>query len=615
MARNFCGILNFHKAPNNSLFSEMYNSINFSSQYDVELKETHQLKAANLHSPKKAFSKTSFKPINPDLHIVSFSALRNKSDLCGKLNLQGMDYDDEYLILLAYSSWEKQCVEELKGDWAFVIWDEKNQELIMARNPHASGVLYYYLSDSGIFFSSLVTALLNKKTIPLEINYEKFFQECLKMNGANNETVYKNIFQLKPGHFAVFNKAGLTVNQYWDLKNEPKQTPVNTDYSRELYQLFAQSMERVFNISHSWNYTLSAGKDSAAMIMMGYYLLNNDEPMNAFHFYEPLKPHQKIKGLDDLGEYFLVKRLTEQHKNINLEFVSGNQSLHEFAQNFTNTFGIPPYTINQKYVRDLANAIHLRGGNMALNAQGGNETISYEGISPVFTLSQLSIDSKYGYSPHIQDYVSAVYGEMKQSGKRLLRKKIVKRHIEQNAVLNHDFIKSLNGHEMLEDYLFSTISMDQSPARKYYLNKFRPGTHERLGAWNMIGSLFNVQFIDPSIDIDLVHFINACPNHIFNAHGMSKKLYQEAFRYLVPAHIMKAQKKWPNMSNMIELYRDDLDVFNSQLSNQSNLASLLDQNRIRKFNLSIQKDLPNLQLFNKLKGWIGSILMALYFKT
>jgi asparagine synthase (glutamine-hydrolysing) len=617
MARNFCGIVDSNDDPSVHCVEAMANALNFSNLYHIESKGLPGCKLANIHSKRISadfIDKTGVLPSH--FEIVSFSFLQRKEELCIKLGLSGHHkYSDEQLILFAFLKWGRACVHHLYGDWSFAIWDRKGKELFLARNPHASGMIYYYKKEGRLYFSSQIAGLLALKEIPKVINSEKFFKECLKVNGVDNETLYSHIFTLKPGHWAVFSKKGLESYQYWQLAHSTGIYYGREHYAQKLFALLDQAVGYSLALSNNWTLTLSGGKDSSALLtMVMEQRAKVQRQLNSLFYFDDLSAQDLIPEINAHGERDLIYELKSHYPAMNLSLISGHQSIDAFTKDFTATFKVPPYTANLYYSDTLARAVYDSGGYMVLNAQGGNETISFDGLSPTSSLTQLRTDQDQGYSSESLDYVKGAFGSLRHLAKKSGRKWLADRFISANAILNRDFVESVNGHELIENHLYSNDG-HISLGKQYFLRKLRPGSHERLGAWNMMGSKYDIQFIDPSIDIDLIQMINTVPNHIFNSNGKTKRLYEDVFSLLMPEKIVQKKNKWSNMPSLVKRYKDDLELIMNRLNDPSNYADALDKKRIYALNHKLLTEKNTITHFNNLTGSIGSMLLALYIRS
>ncbi len=77
---------------------------------------------------------------------------------------------DTEVILRAYARWGRECVNHLRGMFAFAIWDEQEQELFLARDPFGIKPLYYYQTDHFFLFASEIRALLSSGLVPRKLS-------------------------------------------------------------------------------------------------------------------------------------------------------------------------------------------------------------------------------------------------------------------------------------------------------------------------------------------------------------------------------------------------------------------------------------------------------------
>jgi asparagine synthase (glutamine-hydrolysing) len=125
---------------------------------------------------------------------------------------------DTEVILRAYEKWGEDCVQHLRGMFAFAIWDPRLQRLFVARDRFGIKPLYYTVSDQGFYFASEVKALLPFAT-RVETDMEGLhdylsFQFCL-----GEKTMFAGIKQLRPAHLGWVSLDGsLQTRQYWEVQ-------------------------------------------------------------------------------------------------------------------------------------------------------------------------------------------------------------------------------------------------------------------------------------------------------------------------------------------------------------------------------------------------------------
>ena len=156
--------------------------------------------------------------------IVYNGQIYNTKELRKTLTENGFvfyGHSDTEVLLKSYIHYGKDVVNHLNGIFAFAIWNTKTEELFLARDHFGVKPLFYTEFDGGLIFASELKAIFKYP------NFEKIIdsQGISELFGIGPShtpgfTVYKNIFEIKPAHFAVYNKSGLHIEQYWKLKSK-----------------------------------------------------------------------------------------------------------------------------------------------------------------------------------------------------------------------------------------------------------------------------------------------------------------------------------------------------------------------------------------------------------
>ena len=98
--------------------------------------------------------------------IVFNGEIYNFQDLRQKLDREGVRFaghSDTEVLLKAYGRWGERCLTELRGMFAFAIWDTRHQRLFLARDPMGIKPLYYFQSAQNFLFASVNDHERNKK--------------------------------------------------------------------------------------------------------------------------------------------------------------------------------------------------------------------------------------------------------------------------------------------------------------------------------------------------------------------------------------------------------------------------------------------------------------------
>jgi asparagine synthase (glutamine-hydrolysing) len=123
---------------------------------------------------------------------------------------------DTEVILAAYRRWGADCVDHLRGMFAFALWDEANGTLFCARDRFGIKPFYYAQVDGVLYFASEAKALLPfLPAIETDLQALKeylAFQFCLA-----GRTLFKDVVQLLPGHTLTVANGGVSTRKYWEV--------------------------------------------------------------------------------------------------------------------------------------------------------------------------------------------------------------------------------------------------------------------------------------------------------------------------------------------------------------------------------------------------------------
>jgi asparagine synthase (glutamine-hydrolysing) len=129
---------------------------------------------------------------------------------------------DTEVLLHSYLEWGEDCVKELNGIFAFGIWDEKKQSLFLARDHLGVKPLFYAVRDSSVLFGSEIKALLANPLVKPEVEILSLVKIFASVPvHVPGETIYKDIFEVKPGHTIKFEQDRVQVKRFWQLESAP----------------------------------------------------------------------------------------------------------------------------------------------------------------------------------------------------------------------------------------------------------------------------------------------------------------------------------------------------------------------------------------------------------
>jgi asparagine synthase (glutamine-hydrolysing) len=151
-------------------------------------------------------------------------------------------HSDTEVILHAYQKWGEQCVEHLRGMFAFLLWDEARQRLFCARDRFGIKPLYYTVVRDILYLASEVKALLpfvdSVETDLAGLKDYLTFQLCLA-----GKTLFKGIQELQPGHLLVAGQGQLATRRYWQVYYDLDFDHTEKYFADHLVALLSESVD------------------------------------------------------------------------------------------------------------------------------------------------------------------------------------------------------------------------------------------------------------------------------------------------------------------------------------------------------------------------------------
>jgi len=170
------------------------------------------------------------------------------------------------LILRAYAAWGEECVEHLRGDFAFAIWDARQKTLFCARDHFGIKPFYYAEIGEQILFSNTLNCVRLHPDLPDELNDQAVADFLLfGLNCDTSTTTFRDIRRLPPAHYLMATTDGFRVKRYWST---PVDGRIRYKHSREYVEhfqvLLKEAVEDRMRMDRAAIF-LSGGLDSGAV--------------------------------------------------------------------------------------------------------------------------------------------------------------------------------------------------------------------------------------------------------------------------------------------------------------------------------------------------------------
>jgi asparagine synthase (glutamine-hydrolysing) len=146
-----------------------------------------------------------------------FNYVELKTDL-KRLGYSFRTESDTEVLLNAYLEYGSDCLNRLNGQFVFAIWNNENKELFLARDRVGIRPLFYTRINNNFIFGSEIKTLFEHPDVKAEIDPVAMSQIFTFWSTITPGTVFKNIYELAPGHFIKISKGKTIIKPFWSLR-------------------------------------------------------------------------------------------------------------------------------------------------------------------------------------------------------------------------------------------------------------------------------------------------------------------------------------------------------------------------------------------------------------
>jgi asparagine synthase (glutamine-hydrolysing) len=188
---------------------------------------------------------------------------------------------DTEVIVHLYEEYGRDCLEKLRGMFAFAIWDSKKKSLFLARDRVGIKPLYYYLGEHFLSFASEMKAILVDPAVRREIDPAMIDRFLTYFYVPGPSTLLRNFFKLEPGHWLLAQDGKVQIQSYWDIDFQPSVDHLSAEtLERQVVELLDDTVQLHMISDVPVGFLLSGGVDSTAMLSLASK--KTDKPISSF---------------------------------------------------------------------------------------------------------------------------------------------------------------------------------------------------------------------------------------------------------------------------------------------------------------------------------------------
>ena len=174
---------------------------------------------------------------------------------------------DTEVIVHLYEEYGADCVNHLRGMFAFAIWDTKRRRLFLARDRVGIKPLYYCQTGQAFWFASEFKSILSDPAVPRDLHLPAIRQFLSFYYLPGEDTLFRSIRKLLPGHSMTVENGQVSIHRYWDLRfTQARWDRSFEDVVAELHGLLASTVRDHMIADVPVGVLLSGGVDSSAVL-------------------------------------------------------------------------------------------------------------------------------------------------------------------------------------------------------------------------------------------------------------------------------------------------------------------------------------------------------------
>ncbi|MDY6903900.1 MAG: asparagine synthase (glutamine-hydrolyzing) [Thermodesulfobacteriota bacterium] len=490
---------------------------------------------------------------------------------------------DTETILHLYEEHGKDCVNYLRGMFAFAIYDLKQKSLFIARDRLGIKPLFYTATNQSLLFGSEIKCLLEHPQAERSIHYPALVTYFAYGYVPDPDCLFANIKKLPPGHTLTVKNGRIAIEQYWDVNFNHREVHDEPYYMEQILANLNEAVRMRLVSDVPLGAFLSGGVDSSMVVAL--MAQNMGEPVKTFSIGFENQSYNELAYAREVARMYG----TDHHEEIvkpDAEDVL-EELIHQFDEPFADSSAIPTYYVSRMTRQHVT---------VSLSGDGGDELFAgYDRYLPG------SLFKKVSRAPHWVR--KALFLNLAQMLPEWFPGINILRHLSCN---NHErYLRSISkGVSSTHSTIFSDAlkekiaSTDPGPVMTDLLCKFPdlniltqqqyldlktylPG--DILTKVDRMSMLVSLEARVPFLDHKVVEFAATIPPHLLVQKNDPKYLLKKTAEKLLPQKIIYR----PKMGFAVPIadwLRNEWEELSKEmvLSDQSYVKSFFDENFVQR---------------------------------
>ncbi len=273
---------------------------------------------------------------------------------------------DSEIALHLYEDLGTQFVHRLRGEFAFVIWDERARKLFAVRDRFGVKPLFYAVHNDILYVASEMKALF-AAGVPARWDPETLHYSLIL--SPPGRTLFQGVYAVPPGHYLTADDHGVRLTPYWDIEyqrtGETGPTLADADYTDEFRAVLDDAVKVRLRADVPVGCYLSGGIDSCAVL--GLAARHRADPVRAFTLRFDHKDYDEGEAAEEMA------------RRAGAEWVPIPISQDSLADNFADAiYHAEAFPLNGHFVAKylLSRAVRDAGFKVVLTGEGSDEMLA-----------------------------------------------------------------------------------------------------------------------------------------------------------------------------------------------------------------------------------------------
>lgn len=236
------------------------------------------------------------------VHIVFNGEIYNYRELHERVDHYPFQSETDTEVLLhLYEEYGVDCLQDLRGMYAFAVWDERKERLFLARDRLGQKPLFYRHEDGTFWFGSTIKAILADDTVTPAPDLSAIREYLTYQYTPHPSTGFESIQQLRPAEYLIVDEEGIERDRYWSVSYAAQSDASISTLAMQLREKLREATRLRMRSDVPVGVFLSGGIDSSVVTALMSDL--SKDPVNTYSIgfdedaYDELEFAREVAGL------------------------------------------------------------------------------------------------------------------------------------------------------------------------------------------------------------------------------------------------------------------------------------------------------------------------------